>query len=98
MNIFSLTRGSKAVRDSIESISEQLRQDILRNERNFTATGGLFSTLQFLRKSEQFTLLYDGNAQNAKQLKRDLPGNENIDTNTLRLEREVFGFNEPFIT
>ena len=55
VNIFSLTRGSKAVRDSIESISEQLRQDILRNERNFTATGGLFSTLQFLRKSEQFT-------------------------------------------
>jgi hypothetical protein len=55
VNIFSLTRGSKAVRDSIQAISEQLRQDILRNERNFTATGGLFNTLQFLRKSEQFT-------------------------------------------
>ena len=55
VNIFSLTRGSAAVRDSIKAISEQLRQDILRNERNFTATGGLFSTLQFLRKSEQFT-------------------------------------------
>ena len=48
-------------------------------------------------KSEQFTLLYDGNEQNSKQLKRDLPGNENIDTNTLRLERETFGFNEPYI-
>ena len=45
--------------------------------------------------SEQFNLLYDGNEQNAKKLKRDLSG---IDTNTLRLERELFGFNEPFIT
>ena len=45
--------------------------------------------------SEQFNLLYYGNEQNAKKLKRDLSG---IDTNTLRLERELFGFNEPFIT
>ena len=45
-------------------------------------------------KRNQFNLLYDGNEQNAKQLKQDLSG---VGPITLRLERETFGFNEPYI-
>jgi hypothetical protein len=53
VNIFSLTRSSKDVRDSIEAISKQLESDIRRQEGLYTQAGGLETTLRDLRKLKE---------------------------------------------
>ena len=54
VNIFSLTRSSADVKASIKAISENLEKDIRRQERLFTAAGGLTSSINQLRKLKGF--------------------------------------------
>ena len=55
VNIFSLSRSSKDVEASIRAIANQLSADIKRQERLYTAAGGLYSTILDLRKLKNFT-------------------------------------------
>ena len=54
VNIFSLSRSSEDVKASIKAISENLEKDIRRQERLFTAAGGLTSTINQLRRLKGF--------------------------------------------
>jgi len=55
VNIFSLSRSSKDVEASIKAIANQLSADIRRQERLYTAAGGLYSSILDLRKLKNFT-------------------------------------------
>ena len=55
VNIFSLSRSSKDVEASIRAIANQLSADIARQERLYTAAGGLYSSILDLRKLKNFT-------------------------------------------
>jgi hypothetical protein len=55
VNIFSLSRSSKDVEATITAIANQLSADIARQERLYTAAGGLYSSILDLRKLKNFT-------------------------------------------
>jgi hypothetical protein len=71
VNIFSLTRSSKDVRDSIEAISKQLESDIRRQEGLYTQAGGLETTLRDLRKLKQ-AQVFESTGGVTEQLMDDL--------------------------
>tara|TARA_R100001460_G_scaffold49004_1_gene87250 strand:+ start:76 stop:2286 length:2211 start_codon:yes stop_codon:yes gene_type:complete len=54
VNIFSLARSSKDVRDSITAIGDQLEADINRYQIRYTKNGGLESSLNDLRAQENY--------------------------------------------
>ena len=71
VNIFSLTRSSKDVRDSIEAISKQLESDIRRQEGLYTQAGGLETTLRDLRKLKE-AQVFESTGGVAQELMGDL--------------------------
>lgn len=71
VNIFSLTRSSKDVRDSIEAISKQLESDIRRQEGLYTQAGGLETTLRDLRKLKE-AQVFESTGGVARELMGDL--------------------------
>ena len=77
VNIFSLTRSSKDVRDSIEAISKQLEADIRRQEGLYTQAGGLETTLRDLRKLKE-AQVFESTGGVAEELMGDL-GIEDIE-------------------
>ena len=60
VNLFTLTRGSKAVEASIRAIGKQLQDDIIRYENDYRRVGGLERTLQNMRQQNQFRLTGGG--------------------------------------
>ena len=60
VNIFSLARSSQDVRDSINSIGNQLEADINRQEIAYTRSGGLDSSLMDLRAQQNFEPFKEG--------------------------------------
>jgi hypothetical protein len=71
VNIFSLTRSSKDVRDSIEAIAKQLEGDIRRQEGLYTQAGGLETTLRDLRKLKE-AQVFESTGGVTEQLMDDL--------------------------
>lgn len=59
VNLFTLTRGSEAVRSSIKAIAGQLEGDIRSLENDYRRLGGLEITLDAMRKQNQFKALGD---------------------------------------
>jgi hypothetical protein len=54
VNIFSLTRGSQDVYDSINAIAQELQADIIRYENDYRLQGGLEIFIQNLRRTNNF--------------------------------------------
>jgi len=71
VNIFSLARSSADVEASIQAIARGLESDIRRQEKLFTAAGGLESSLQDLRTLKDFTP-FESKSDLAKTLAKDL--------------------------
>lgn len=84
VNIFSLSRSSADVRASIQAIARGLESDIRRQEKLFTAAGGLESTLQELRSLKDFTP-FESQSDLAGTLSKDL-GIEEITKELEKLE------------
>ena len=84
VNIFSLARSSADVKASIQAIARGLESDIRRQEKLFTAAGGLESSLQDLRTLKDFTP-FDSQADLAGTLSKDL-GIEEITKELEKLE------------
>lgn len=84
VNIFSLSRSSADVRASIQAIARGLESDIRRQEKLFTAAGGLESSLQDLRSLKDFTP-FDSQSDLAGKLSKDL-GIEEITKELEKLE------------
>ena len=55
----TITRGSDAVRASIQAIGKQLQDDIIRYENDYKRSGGLQRTLDTMRIQNQFRLTSD---------------------------------------
>jgi hypothetical protein len=77
VNIFSLARSSKDVRDSITAIGNQLEADINRQEIAYTKSGGLETSLQDLRAQENF-VPFDRSQTIAEGLQSDFDTEEKI--------------------
>jgi len=71
VNIFSLTRSSADVEASIRAIARGLESDIRRQEKLFTAAGGLEKSLQDLRELKDFKP-FETQEDLAKTLSEDL--------------------------
>ncbi len=84
VNIFSLSRSSADVRASIQAIARGLESDIRRQEKLFTAAGGLESSLQDLRTLKDFTP-FESQSDLAGTLSKDL-GIEEITKELEKLE------------
>ena len=84
VNIFSLARSSADVKASIQAIARGLESDIRRQEKLFTAAGGLESSLQDLRTLKDFTP-FDSQSDLAGTLSKDL-GIEEITKELEKLE------------
>ena len=84
VNIFSLSRSSADVKASIQAIARGLESDIRRQEKLFTAAGGLESSLQDLRTLKDFTP-FESQSDLAGTLGKDL-GIEEITKELEKLE------------
>ena len=62
VNLFTVTRGSDAVRASIQAIGKQLQDDIIRYENDYRRSGGLERTLDTMRIQNKFRLTGDSGA------------------------------------